>query len=552
MLSPISRYVFAVAIAVGVCRADIAHAQRDLPGPIHARLEHASLEWLVANCDVVVRGVVVDIAADQGNWNIVTLDVLETLKGAKAKRVKFAAHKQHKADATLAQAKKSKREQLWILKRQDSGVPGEAPDREKALARLKIDLHAPFLPGRPGAPSLPAIPLAPEKSDSGQAITFLTIDLQHLNTSDEIVKAIRTAIAEPQGREPVRSHSVTLPAEIAARTGFCGHKNVLIVPVDHRLEESARRLVMSPGDFLAKKYPDQIRLLRLEGVKTLRLFPSERNLAIVRTWLGDPMSLKSYKNDPPAPTSDLVPAITRSQQPERTVALPTDLAHVPEIHFQQPLIKALKTADAQLHTACTIDGVHLLNQKKTDAFIETLMRTRPDLAGLSFAMGDACRMKPEASREFVAALDVFRKAEEATASDKKQLLMENYKELARKRDTPAGRATPPNWAPIDSSVRVASLMQVLAPEDANARLGLAEYLDGIGPYQRDPCSGQARHLFRRVRNTRGGREVSQNTERQGLHGYSAGRVEISLACGGRAQQRCPGQIGAQGSDPRFD
>jgi Protein of unknown function (DUF1573)/HEAT repeats len=81
-----------------------------------------------------------------------------------------------------------------------------------------------------------------------------------------------------------------------------------------------------------------------------------------------------------------------------------DLADVPEIHFQQPLTKAMATADAVLHVKRTIDDAHRLNQKKTDAFIETLRSSRPNLAGLSFAMGDDCRMKQEASRQFVTAL----------------------------------------------------------------------------------------------------------------------------------------------------
>ena len=51
---------------------------------MEAPLQLTSLEWLVADSDVVVRGVVVDVAVRSEHWNIVTLDVLETLKGAKA------------------------------------------------------------------------------------------------------------------------------------------------------------------------------------------------------------------------------------------------------------------------------------------------------------------------------------------------------------------------------------------------------------------------------------------------------------------------------------
>src|ERR1700738_1098415 len=121
MLPRISKDVLAlvIAVAAGVFHAAVADAKVVLP------LQLTRLALLVAGADVVARGVVVEVASDQ-NWNIVPLDVLETLKGAKAQRLKFVVHKFDKADAALAQAKQSKRELLWILKRQDSGVSREA------------------------------------------------------------------------------------------------------------------------------------------------------------------------------------------------------------------------------------------------------------------------------------------------------------------------------------------------------------------------------------------------------------------------------------------
>ncbi len=471
MLPRISTYVLAAVVAAGVFGAEVARAQFSIPP-----LQLTSLEWFVAEADVVVRGVVVDVAVDQ-NWHIVTLEVLETLKGAKAQRLQFVVHKVDKRDAALARWKQSKQELLWILKGQASDVAGEAPDREKVQARHKIYFHSPFLPGRPGAPALPVIQLGPQEFAEGQQpLSFLTIDLQLLKTSDQLVNAIRTAIAETKGKGPVRSYSVALPQEIAQRTGFSRPENLLTVPVDRRLEELARRLVVSPGDFLAKNDADHRHVLRLEGVKALRLFPSEKNLAIVRAWLDDPSSTQPFKDE----RKSLVPASPKSQQKVQKIALPVELAQVPEIHFQQPLTKAMKTADAQLHTAVTIDGVHLLNQKKTDAFIAALMSKRPDLAGLSFAMGDACRMKPETSKNFVAALEVFRKAESGTgpvpfstasggsnggkdSQVKEKSLMQKYQDESTQQK-------------IDPSASVASLMQVLGHEDGKTRLGLVEYL----------------------------------------------------------------------------
>jgi hypothetical protein len=463
MLPRISRFAFAIAIAAGVFGADSAHAQLKLESP----LQLTSLEWLVADSEVIVRGTVADVATDQ-SWNIVTLDVLESLKGGKAERLKFALQKFDKGDAALAESKKSKRESLWILKRQAAGAAGEAPNRERLLARHKIDLYAPFLPGRPGAPALPVIPLG----DADLPPSLLTIDLRVLKTSDEIVAAIRTALAEPQGdQKSPRSYAVSLPAEIAEQTGFSRVNNLLVVPEDRRLEEFARRLVQTPGEFVAPQLPSRQtgpaapsarHALRIEGVKALRLFPSERNFAIVRTWLDNPLSSEAFAD---MRTDRLIPALPKSQA-AANVALPLDLAQVPEIQFQQPLTKAMNTADAQLHTAVTIDGVHLMNQKKTDAYIEALKNDRPDLAGLSFAMGKACRLLPEASRQFVAALDVFRKVEaQQPSSGKKEepALVQQYREQSAEKK-------------INPSASVAALMQVLGPEDAKTRLALANYL----------------------------------------------------------------------------
>ena len=171
------------------------------------------------------------------------------------------------------------------------------------------------------------------------------------------------------------------------------------------------------------------------------------------------------------PPARLVPSAPRDPQTDNKVELPTTLAQVPEIRFQQPLTKAMQTPLAQLHTAVTIDGVYLLNRKKTDAFIETLRSNRPDLAGLDFAMGNACRMTGAAGRNFVAALDVFRKGEASAqrvgpdASVPERVMQYVKEESAEKK--------------IDPAASVASLMQVLGHEDGMTRLMLVKHLEGL-------------------------------------------------------------------------
>src|SRR5207247_6718383 len=71
--------------------------------------------------------------------------------------------------------------------------------------------------------------------------------------------------------------------------------------------------------------------------------------------------------------------------------------------FQEPLRKG-KPAD----TAHQIAKINYLNANKTDAFMEALLGRRADLASLPFAMGDACRLKAERSRQFALAVDAVR------------------------------------------------------------------------------------------------------------------------------------------------
>ncbi len=527
MLRRISTCVVGIVIA-GAVGPNAARAQHSLP------LELASLEWAIADSDLVVRGVVVEIAVAD-HWNIVTLDVRETLKGAKTQTVRFAAYRFAKGDAGLARAKQAKRELVWLLKRADAAAPGDAPEREKVLARHKLNLHAPFVPGRPGAPALPVIPLGtPQAEDDLQPPAYLTTDLRVPKTADELVQAIRTAIAQTQGQERVRSYAVALPQEIAQRTGFSRPKNLnsLIVPVDGRLEALARRLVQSPGAFLAKDEAENRRLLRLEGVKALRLLPSAQNLAIVRAWLDHPASVEPFKND----STNLVPAGPSKQPSAAKIALPVKLADVPEIHFQRSLTKAIKSEDAQLHTAVTIDGVNFLNQRKTDGFIETLMRKRPDLAGLSFAMGDACRMKPEAGRQFVAALDVFHKAEAgASGSNVQPSAAERYYDQAAAQDRSIGQR-----GGADAGTRSRRRQDAPRPREVSQRAETRRC---------DPCPGETGRFLRRDRypHQRGGGPKEPRCER--LQRDSARWIAIPLARRRRASRPGHRRTRAQGPDP---
>jgi hypothetical protein len=92
-----------------------------------------------------------------------------------------------------------------------------------------------------------------------------------------------------------------------------------------------------------------------------------------------------------------------------TGSLPAEeLSQVPEVEFQAPLTKV--SNEAMKHIAHQIAKVNHVNAKKSDGFMEALREARTDLAGLPFAMGDACRTKGERSRQFAHAVALVRAA----------------------------------------------------------------------------------------------------------------------------------------------
>jgi hypothetical protein len=167
---------------------------------------------------------------------------------------------------------------------------------------------------------------------------------------------------------------------------------------------------------------------------------------------------------------DCLPVPPRLPEPQSKLTLPRILAEVPEVRFEQPLAKSMNSDDVGRHIRRTIEKVNLLNEMKTDAFIEALLSKRPDLAGLPFALGDACRLKDEAGRQFAAAVEDARRAQDAREFKVGggESVIEDQMKYYRE---PAGNE-------IDPSARVAALMQKFGAESAKTRLSLVKYLDG--------------------------------------------------------------------------
>jgi hypothetical protein len=117
----------------------------------------------------------------------------------------------------------------------------------------------------------------------------------------------------------------------------------------------------------------------------------------------------TFTIDPNLPVKDLlpVPPVAKAVQPS---ALVHSLADVPEVDFQTPLAKELPSQESLKRTAHTIAKINHLNGKQTDGFLEALRGQRTDLAGLPFAMGDACRTTGDRSRQLTHAVNMVRSA----------------------------------------------------------------------------------------------------------------------------------------------
>jgi hypothetical protein len=95
--------------------------------------------------------------------------------------------------------------------------------------------------------------------------------------------------------------------------------------------------------------------------------------------------------------------LASARQPRTSTTLRTMLETVPEVSLHEPLPKNLSkdeiTRRTNERTKEVLDG----NKEALDAFPRHLISTRPDLAGLPFLLGKACRLEQADARQFAAA-----------------------------------------------------------------------------------------------------------------------------------------------------
>ncbi|MFZ5831066.1 MAG: hypothetical protein ACOY3P_13325 [Planctomycetota bacterium] len=280
--------VLPVVVVIGNPGGGAAFAQ-----PISTH--YNSLEWLVADSDVVVRASVAEMAdgvgADGVRWKLVTLTAHEQLKGKAVEPCTFAVESAQD-DRTYEGWKDSDGDQIWFLKRNPLHRSTGASKRQRIESRYPL---------RPYGGAWTAIPLGEDEADRPDRSTLnrlpvYTMDgLRVLRTGSQTLRAARAAASVDERGSSLRRHSIVFPTSLDNVT----------VPVDSRLEKLALRLIRSPEEF----FPEQLRArpesdenmrswkrarqgfascLRAEGVKAIVYFKSDEHICLLRGLLDDP------------------------------------------------------------------------------------------------------------------------------------------------------------------------------------------------------------------------------------------------------------------------
>lgn len=169
-----------------------------------------------------------------------------------------------------------------------------------------------------------------------------------------------------------------------------------------------------------------------------------------------------------------------------------DPVRVPELEFQQRAPKDLSTDKILQQTALAIARINHLNKKDKDAFIKALRAHRSDLTGLPFAMGDACRIQGEYSKQLTLAVNLVRRSMTDKGADTgpgslidvpgepspAATFWERYRVNCQAEEAGVHRIDGERLE-LMTKARIAAVMQVLAPETPSVRLGLVRYLASV-------------------------------------------------------------------------
>jgi hypothetical protein len=184
-----------------------------------------------------------------------------------------------------------------------------------------------------------------------------------------------------------------------------------------------------------------------------------------------------YAVPPGMSLSKLLPPIPKSARPVRGPMLTNDLAQVPEAMLGEP-VDSTDPIKARKELVKQVTHIRHLNENHDDAFIKALVAHRPDLAGLPFLLGDACRLDEERVPYFQSALELIRQhvVFANMGSGRPEDLLGAYRFACAIEDP---KLTTSEKLRHVIPARVALLMQIEAPESAEDHLALALHLGDI-------------------------------------------------------------------------
>ncbi|HEV3385655.1 MAG TPA: HEAT repeat domain-containing protein [Gemmata sp.] len=211
----------------------------------------------------------------------------------------------------------------------------------------------------------------------------------------------------------------------------------------------------------------------------------------------------NFKINPNTPIKELLPTPPTSK-PVTGPVLADDLTKVPEAEFQARPEKVAQDGKQAERIAHQLAKINHVNANKTDAFMTALLENRDDLAGLPFAMGDDCRTSVERTKQFTQAVASVRRAlanpngeifqtegrpsapfQPGTVTSVPQGVNGNtptfwsqYRIICENEDAAQVRADKTKCEQV-TLARIAALMQLLAPETPEIRLGMVKYLTSI-------------------------------------------------------------------------
>ena len=150
-----------------------------------------------------------------------------------------------------------------------------------------------------------------------------------------------------------------------------------------------------------------------------------------------------------------------------------DLRRVPQLRFEAAPKEELTAEQWRRRIGRSVAAALYFNAKEDDGFLKAMLKDRPDLAGVPFAMGDACRTKGFRARAFKRAVDV---ANIAARAGYKEAEMGHLwcRQIATKQR--AIMAGPPE--DVDRAL-IAARRQRMAAADVRDRRSTVQYFAGV-------------------------------------------------------------------------